>query len=285
MRRGRRNIISMSLSGPPPSQTEQEDFHALAAKGVLSIAASSNAGTTSVVSVGALDVNKQWAAFSNFSPKVELSAPGVAVLSTVPLGFATRSELRIGAVNYVPGAMTGSPRAVGSAPLANFGLGGATDPAVAGKVCLIQRGGGIAFGVKVANCQASGGVGAVVFNSAGGASFTGTLGTTVTAIPSVTASAAEGAAMLAQLGQNASVTVRAYNYDAFNGTSMATPHLAAVAALVRSYFPMCSAAQIRSTLGKSAQDLGPVGRDVKYGHGLVQARAAYDRLHTYGCKN
>jgi subtilisin family serine protease len=288
------DIISMSLSGPAPSATEQAAFDALAAKGILSIAASSNAGTTaprwpagyaSVVSVGALDVNKQWAPFSNFNPKVELSAPGVGVLSTVPMGFALKSEMSVGGVPYAVGGMTGSPLATATAPLADMGLGGAMDPAMAGKVCLIQRGGGIAFGVKVANCQASGGVGAVVFNLAGQPSFTGTLGTTVTTIPSVTASFAEGTAMQAQLGMSATVTVRPYNYAAFNGTSMATPHVAAVAALVWSYFPMCNAAQIRSTLGKTAMDLGDAGRDVKYGHGLVQARAAYDRLAAMGCNN
>jgi serine protease len=66
---------------------------------------------------------------------------------------------------------------------------------------------------------------------------------------------------------------------------VATPHVSAVAALVWSYFPSCTAAQIRSTLDKSAQDLGAPGRDVYYGYGLVQAKAAYDRIRTNGCVN
>ncbi|MES2049276.1 MAG: S8 family serine peptidase [Pseudomonadota bacterium] len=287
------NIISMSLSGPAPSLTEQMAFDALAAKGILSIAAASNAGTSamrwpagyaSVMSVAALDANKNWASFSNFNSKVEIAAPGVNVLSTVPMGTASESLLSVAAVNYAPGAMTGSPNATVTAPLANFGVGNVLNPAMAGKVCLIERG-AITFDIKVANCQASGGVAAVVYNSLGRGSFGGTLGTTVTTIPSVTASSAEGAAMLAQLGQAAKVTVRASNYAYFDGTSMATPHVAAVAGLVWSYFPMCSAAEIRSTLDKSAEDLGAPGRDVKYGFGLVQAKAAYDRLAMYGCQN
>lgn len=286
------NIISMSLSGPEPSATEQAAFDALAAKGILSVAASSNAGTEaprwpagyqSVVSVGALDSDKNWASFSNFNPKVELSAPGVQVLSTVPMGSALVVSLKVGASSYAVSSVTGAPYGTVTAPLADFGIGDAINPAMAGKVCLIRRG-AIAFGAKVANCEASGGVGAVLFNNVPGA-LSPTLGTTVTTIPSVAASLAEGTSMLAQLGQPATVTVKAGNYAYFNGTSMATPHVAAVAGLVWSYFPMCTAAQIRTTLAKSAQDLGAPGRDVKYGHGLVQAKAAYNRIATMGCNN
>lgn len=33
----------------------------------------------------------------------------------------------------------------------------------------------------------------------------------------------------------------------------------------------------------TALDLGPAGRDTKYGYGLVQAKAAYDRIKSLGC--
>lgn len=79
------------------------------------------------------------------------------------------------------------------------------------------------------------------------------------------------------------LAVRGTKYAYFNGTSMATPHVAAVAALVWSYFPSCTGSQMRTTLNRSAQDLGTAGRDTRFGYGLVQARAAYDRIRTYGC--
>jgi subtilisin family serine protease len=287
------NVISMSLSGPDPSVTEQAAFDALYAKGVLSVAAASNAGTSamrypagydSVVSVGALDSSKNWATFSNFNSKVELSGPGVNVLSTVPMGSSIEALLTVGSTTYAPIGMTGSPKGDVTAPLANFGFGLAVDPAMAGKVCLISRG-SVPFATKVLNCQNSGGVGAIVYNNNGGGSFGGTLGTAVTTIPSVSASAAEGAAMMAQLGQSAHLSILVSNYALFSGTSMATPHVSAVAALVWSYFPMCSNVQIRNTLDKSAMDLGTPGRDVYFGYGLVQAKAAYDRLKTFGCDN
>jgi subtilisin family serine protease len=259
---------------------------------VLSVAAAGNdgnrvvsypAGYASVVMVGALDENKQWASFSQYNSKVEISAPGVSVLSTVPMGAGSDSSLTVGTRVYAPGGMDGSPRKTVTAPLADFGIGDSANSAVAGKVCLIARG-TIDFATKVMNCQNSGGVGAVISNNVAGG-FGGTMGTTVASIPSVTASDTEGAAMKAQLGQSATLAVTPNSYAYYDGTSMATPHVSAVAALVWSYYPTCTGAQIRSSLTKSAQDLGTLGRDTKYGFGLVQAKAAYDRIKTYGCGN
>ncbi len=286
------NVISMSLGGADPSKAEQRVFDRLARRGVLSVAAAGNDGTSallypaayaSVVMVGAVDANKDWAYFSQFNPKVELTAPGVSVLSTVPMGGGTAAELKVGSTVYRPGTLEGAPRASATAPLAAFGIGDVVDPRVAGKVCLIERG-SIDFGTKVANCQASGGVGAVIYNILPGG-FNGTLGTVVTIIPSVTASDTEGATLRGQLGKMATVTVKAVNYAYYDGTSMATPHVSAVAALVWSYFPGCDGSQIRASLAKSALDLGPAGRDDKFGHGLVQAKAAYRRIGALGCGN
>ena len=113
--------------------------------------------------------------------------------------------------------------------------------------------------------------------------FTGTLGSAVTAIPSLTVSNTDGALIKARLGQSATIKVGTSNYDYYDGTSMATPHVAGVAALVWSYFPTCTAAQMRTSLQLGALDLGTTGRDVKYGYGLVQAKVTYDRIKTKGC--
>ena len=286
------NVISMSLGGGRSSRTEQNAFDSLQSKGVLNIAAAGNDGNTvisypagynSVMMVGAVDENKAWATFSQYNSQVEIAGPGVGVLSTVPTGTGQEAVLTVGASTYVPGAMEGSPVKTATAPLADFGIGDTVNTAVSGKVCLIQRG-TVDFATKVSNCQTSGGVGAIVYNNAAGA-FGGTLGTTVTNIPSVTATDVDGAAMKGQLGQSATVGIKASNYAYFDGTSMATPHVAAVAAMVWSYFPTCTGAQIRSSLNKSALDLGAAGRDTKYGWGLVQAKAAHDRIKSLGCGN
>ncbi|MGZ8301781.1 MAG: S8 family serine peptidase [Telluria sp.] len=286
------NVISMSLGGGRSNQTEKKAFDALQTKGVLSIAAAGNDGNTvvsypagyaSVMMVGALDENKAWATFSQYNSKVEISAPGVQVLSTVPMNSGVEAALSVGTTVYAPGVMEGSPVATATAALADFGIGNATNPAMAGKICVIARG-TVDFATKVSNCQASGGVGAVVYNNVAGV-FGGTLGTTVTSIPSVTATDVEGASLMSKLGQTGTVAIKNSSYAYYDGTSMATPHVSAVAALVWSYFPTCTGAQIRSSLGKSAEDLGTVGRDTKFGFGLVRAKAAYDRIASLGCGN
>jgi len=285
------NIISMSLGGPRSTRTEQRTFDALAANNILSIAAAGNdgnnrvsypAGYASVVSVAAIDENKQQATFSQFNKDVEIAAPGVNVLSTVPMGSGSVSTLSVGGTAYAPGGMEGSPKTSASGPLADFGLGGSVVAgSMTGKICLIQRG-TYEFAVKVQNCQDSGGIGAVVYNNAPGG-YGGTLGTTVTTIPSVTASDTEGAAMKLQLGQTAALSVTASNYAFYDGTSMATPHVSAVAALVWALKPGCTAAQLRTSLNLSAEDLGTPGRDTKFGYGLVRAKAAVDRITSAGC--
>jgi subtilisin family serine protease len=90
---------------------------------------------------------------------------------------------------------------------------------------------------------------------------------------------------MTKLGQSAAIAITGVSYEYYNGTSMATPHVSAVAALVWSYFPSCTGEQIRATLRKSAMDLGAPGRDDKYGWGLVQAKAAHTRIATMGCGN
>ena len=285
------NVISMSLGGARANKTEERALNTLYTGGILLIAAAGNDGNTTksypasytnVVSVAAIDENKQWASFSQYNTAVEIAGPGVSVLSTVPMNSGRASALTVGSTSYSAGGMDGSPLMTATGALANFGIGDTVQAgAMAGKVCLIQRG-TVDFATKVANCQSSGGIGAVVYNNVAGA-FGGTLGTTVTTIPSVTASDTEGAAMLGQLGQSATVAVTPSHYALFDGTSMATPHVSAVAALVWSRNLNCTAAQLRTSLNLSAEDLGTAGRDAKYGYGLVRAKAADDRIKALGC--
>lgn len=78
---------------------------------------------------------------------------------------------------------------------------------------------------------------------------------------------------------------KGFNYASYSGTSMATPHVAGVATLVWSYFPECSNHQIRQALLMSAVDAGTNGCDTKYGHGIVDAMAAYNILNNGNCGN
>jgi len=71
------------------------------------------------------------------------------------------------------------------------------------------------------------------------------------------------------------------SYGTKSGTSMATPHVAAVAGLLRMYFPLCKAFQIRSAMLVTA--LHQDGCDHDYGHGLVRAKKAFEYLTDNAC--
>ena len=70
---------------------------------------------------------------------------------------------------------------------------------------------------------------------------------------------------------------RAFGYYFYQGTSMATPHVAAVAALVKSVRPRYTAAQIRAAIEGSCVNLGAPGYDTTFGWGLIDAAAAIRR--------
>ncbi len=161
-------VISMSLGGGAPSSAEQAAFDNAYANGVLSIAAAGNDGNSSlsypasydsVMSVAAVDSNGNKASFSQFNSQVEIAAPGVSVLSTLPNN----------------------------------------------------------------------------------------------------------------------------SYAAWSGTSMATPHVSGVAALVWSHYSSCTNEQVRIAMAKSAEDRGSAGRDNSYGWGIVKAKAMFDLFAANGC--
>jgi subtilisin family serine protease len=60
-------------------------------------------------------------------------------------------------------------------------------------------------------------------------------------------------------------------YFSRSGTSMAAPHVAGVAALLRTHIPYGTPAQLRSCLLRAAIDLGSPGRDADTGAGLLSA--------------
>ncbi|QRK10952.1 S8 family serine peptidase [Archangium violaceum] len=282
------NVISMSLGGSTKSRTEETAFKNAWSSGLISVAAAGNDGNNrmsypasypSVISVGAVDANKQIASFSQYNSEVDIAAPGVGVVSTV--GAVDNNTLTVAGTTYSGGYITGAARTAGvTGTLVDGGLCDSVG-AWSGKVVLCQRG-TISFADKVNNVKSGGGIGAAIYNNVSGG-FAGTLGDGVTStIPAISLSQEDGNAIIAAggIGQSATevslLTEPASGYEAYDGTSMATPHVSAVAALVWSYDTSWTNTRVRAALEKSAQDLGAAGRDNYYGNGLVQAKAALD---------
>jgi type VII secretion-associated serine protease mycosin len=69
-------------------------------------------------------------------------------------------------------------------------------------------------------------------------------------------------------------TVPSAGYAYYSGTSMAAPHVAAAAALVRAYRPLLTPDQVELALTSTATDLGTAGHDLDYGHGRINPAAA-----------
>lgn len=57
---------------------------------------------------------------------------------------------------------------------------------------------------------------------------------------------------------------------------MAAPHVAALAALIRSVNPRLSNDEVRSIILESADDLGERGKDPYYGYGLINVYRALE---------
>jgi len=75
-------------------------------------------------------------------------------------------------------------------------------------------------------------------------------------------------------GVSIASTYRNNKYYAMSGTSMATPHVAGLAALIRSLHPEFTLAEVETAIKATALDLGDPGWDRYFGHGRIQAPLA-----------
>ncbi len=69
-------------------------------------------------------------------------------------------------------------------------------------------------------------------------------------------------------------TVPGGSYATWDGTSMASPHVAAIAALVEAGHPAWTPADVETALERTAVDLGAAGRDDSFGWGRINVSAA-----------
>jgi serine protease len=288
------DVISMSLGGPLALPSQQRAVERAEQARVVIVAATGNDGVRrvsypgaypTVIAVGAIADDRDFkrAEFSQYGPELDIMAPGVDVLSSVPMGAGRISLVhvdlgdgksnRVKSVSFAGAPQNSSP-ITGQFVHAGLGKPGDFPASVRGKFALIERG-EIAFQEKVENAMSAGATGVVIYNNAAGLAR-GSLGEEGTInIPVAMIEQATGQQIrdLVSRGTNvtASIVTEEADYDSFDGTSMATPHVSGVVALVRAANSKLTPAEVREAIRKSATQLGNAD---EYGAGLVNADAA-----------
>ena len=288
-------VINLSLGGYIESLAEKEAFQSIHDKGILVIAASGNASTAtkaapvsfpaaypSVLAVGATTFDGELASFSGQGPELDLVAPGVGILSTLPLGGTDLwYVLDHGNPTFVQ-ELIGSKRGVVSGEFVYCGAGKAGDfpSTVAGKIALIKRGEEVPFADKARRAKEAGAIAVAIFdNVTDSASSPWTLYRTeedrLYDWPIVVRLSLETGEALRAAGPHP-ITVSYTNEDYVekNGTSMACPHVVGAAALVWSMAPDATAEQVVNALIATATDLGTAGADPQFGAGFVNVLGA-----------
>ena len=315
------HVVNMSLGGGAPSNAERNGMQSALDNGVLLVAAAGNDGASThsypasydaVVSVAAVDQDNFHANFSQDTNQVEISGPGESVYSTVD-GDGRVASITYGSTtleNYEvwpslrvirnPNDPTrlalGEINANFSGSLAACTLSGGSYSCgdMTNKVCVVERNGNENPRTNtypdlnaVKACQDAGAVGAIIYSNATRPSLKSNQVrdlNSVINIPSVAVNRTLGQQLVAAAGTTANVNFASdANYALYDGTSMASPHVAGAVALAWSTKPTCTATQVRSAMQATALDIGAAGRDNQTGHGLVQVQALANKLAENNC--
>jgi subtilisin family serine protease len=281
-------ILNMSFGGPESSLLEAESLRRARENGIIVAAAVGNTGDSvrqypaaypEAFGVGAVDSRGQVAAFSTRGSFVDVVAPGVSVRSTVPGDDARGVIVTDSVLGEVEGIlMAFSPRGVLEGEWVDCGIGRVGDfPAeVRGRVALIRRG-DLFFAEKAKNAKSAGATAVVIYNNQPGP-LNGRLADDGFDYPLTIGISLESGEALLSAWSTVFETSEFQPYAFDTGTSMASPHVAGAAALLRALAPDASSAEIEEALKSTARDLGDPGYDILYGHGLIDVEAAARKL-------
>jgi subtilisin family serine protease len=286
-------IINLSIGSQIANLAEGEAIARAIDEGILVVAASGNDSTEmtavpvsypgaypGVLAMGAVDDRLQHASFSNQGTSLGAVAPGVDVLSSVRLGAGILSGVAadIGAFDGTP--LDGSPKGTFTGKAVYCGIGRPQDfpAAVSGNIAVIRRGGEMTFADKARSARMAGAIAVVIVDYAESTTHQFTLinwadpdAHTFDWPVSLALRNEDGERLIAAWNATITVTNLTDDYTVKSGTSMSSPHGAAVAALVWSVAPAARAADVVNAMKVKATDLGPPGFDVVYGHGILNA--------------
>lgn len=298
-------IVNMSFGAGDASTAEQEAMAKLVAANVLPIAAAGNSGFAAlsypaaypgIFAIGAVDANENRASFSSYGPGLAVMAPGVDVLSTVPVGSIPSATAvgDDGTTTTEAAPLIGAKRGDLSGQLVFCGIGRPEDmPAgLAGKIAFMQRDINVPFADKVKNAVAAGAIGALIMNAEGSVAYQNWTLIRPDCTPDgcvpyqpdvdfnwpvvVALSTDAGHKFLPLTGTKTTVTLSNWDdsYLKMSGTSMASPYACGVAALLWSLAPTASAVDIRNAMVLNTEDIGDPGVDLVTGWGMLDALSA-----------
>lgn len=286
-------VVNLSFGSHYISFIEQDAVEEAIKEGIVIVAAAGNDDSASVdypaayagvVAVGAVDSTATVAAFSNQGPRLSLVAPGVSVLSTAIQGSVPAAAVTFEGTTMSASTVQGSGQGEINGQYVLCGPGRPQDfpPYTAGKIALIERG-ELSLNQQVRNAQAASAAAVILYNVDDSdyeswtllrpdcGNIAGCDDTTRTWPVVLVVSATDGQRLAAPSAHVVDMGVWRDDYREMSGTSMATPHVSGVFALVWSLEPYDDASVIRDAILSTAQPLAAPEPNSESGYGLVNA--------------
>jgi serine protease len=279
------DVLNMSFAMKTQLDNARRALDRAEAAGIIVVAAAGNASSSidypavfdTTVAVGAIDAHMNAASFSNRGPELDVVAPGVDVYSLAAHGSGLVTTLTSAAATISATAFSGTRTGDVTGTLVDCGIGRIDQipQALSGNIALLRMDPAFPFGEAFGNVVRGGAAGIVVVN--GESRFYYSNVNPAGVAPPMASIGNDDAERLTP-GTTVRIAESFGDYRFGYGTSFAAPHVAGVAALLRSLAPNARAATIRTALAMSARDAGTPGRDDEYGWGIVDAFAAAQLL-------
>ncbi len=289
------DAISMSLGGAMSPPSIRLAIQKAEDAGVVVVAASGNDGTPrvgypaaldTVIAVGAVDASITRAKFSQFGAELDICAPGVEVVSSLPMGSGresviTAKDAQGRVTNLLNAPVQGAGEFLGKieGDFVATGIGQPEDFVnvdVKGKVALMGRG-TIPFTDKVLNAMHAGAKAVIIHNNEPGLVRGGIQPSEPVTIPVFLIEQQPGLDMIKALNAGQTIhtemSIQSTDYGALDGTSMATPHVAGVIALIKAANKKLTPSQVRDIVKNTAARMA-VNSNNECGAGLIDAASA-----------